>query len=78
GHAVSVCLQAIDSGLDNLRVICQAEIVVRAEIQDRALVHADTRALRAQDLPLGFVEALRANVGKLGIKGFFERRVGHG
>ncbi|MEZ5982428.1 MAG: hypothetical protein R3C54_08990 [Parvularculaceae bacterium] len=55
-------------GLHDLPVVGEAEIVVRAEIEDFALLslvaHLDDRPLRRGDLALDLFETLLANIGE--------------
>jgi hypothetical protein len=58
-------------------VVCQAEVVVGAEIQHAALRDSDIGALRAQQLAFGLVQVSRTDVGELLIEDFLERGISH-
>jgi hypothetical protein len=58
-------------------MIRETEIIVGTEIQHRALRDQNVRTLWAQNAPLGFMQALGADIGELGIQNLFERLVGH-
>jgi len=62
GHAETVLLQAAPGGFDQAVVICQAQVVVGAEVQYMlAARQPDIGRLRAGDDALGFVEAVGAD-----------------
>ena len=58
-------------------MIREAEIVVGAEIEHRALRDPNIRTLWAQNAPLGFVQAFGPDVGELGIQNLFEGVIRH-
>ncbi|MNN11252.1 hypothetical protein D3C81_1242050 [compost metagenome] len=62
GHAEAVAVQRVLGGLDQVRVVGQAQVVVGAEIQHRAaVVQGDFRRLRAGDDAFGLEQPLRAD-----------------
>lgn len=59
GHAEAVAIQRVLGGLDDVRVIGQAQIIVGAEIQHAAAIgQGDLGRLRAGDDALGLEQAL--------------------
>src|ERR1019366_977993 len=63
-EAVAVLVERRTRRLDDARMRAQAEVVVRAEVEDgrRRLAHADRRALRAEQPPLTLLESGRAEL----------------
>jgi len=61
GHTVAMLLQSGGSGLSDLGVVGESQIVVGAKVEDLPLSHTNLGPLRAQDLSLGFVESRRAD-----------------
>ncbi len=49
--------------------------VVRAEVEDLAIAHADLGPLRAEQRPLLLVKTLLANLAELGVEELFEARI---
>src|SRR5262249_28031280 len=64
-QAVAVAAQTLVGGLDDGRVIGQAEVVVGAEVDDVATVGADGSALRRLQLALALVQPAGAEVLEL-------------
>jgi hypothetical protein len=65
-------LQPIGGGLSDVRVVGEPQIVVGAEIEDLTLCYANLGSLRAEYLPLRFVEACRADFNEPFRNSFFE------
>ena len=65
-QAVAPRLQPVVRGLDDVGVVGEAEVVVRAEVDDLAAVDRDAGPLRRLDPPLGLVQPLRLEVVDLG------------
>ncbi len=62
GHAETMRVQRILGGLDQLRVVGQAQVVVGTEVQHRAaVVQGDLGRLRAGDDAFGLEQPLRAD-----------------
>ncbi len=57
-QAVAECSSPSWAACDDVGMIGEAEVVVRAEVDDLAAVDRDAGALRRLDLPLALVEAL--------------------
>ena len=65
GHAVAVAVERRLAGGHQPRIVGEAEVVVRAEVEDfRAVGEADGGRLRARDDALGLVEAVGADLGE--------------
>ncbi|KAG1393372.1 hypothetical protein G6F59_014379 [Rhizopus arrhizus] len=62
GHAEAVGIQCVLGGLDQVRMVGQAQVVVGTEVQHlAAVVEGDLGRLRAGDDPLGLEQALGAD-----------------
>ena len=61
-HAVAPAVERLVRRLDHRRVTGEAEIVVRAEVEQLAPVDVDVRTLRRRHHVLGLVEARLANL----------------
>ena len=77
-HAIAVELKPAAGCLNDAGMIGQTQIIVGAEIQHAALCDLNLRLLRAQQPPLGFIQAFRTNVGQLLGGDLIQRRVSHG
>jgi hypothetical protein len=64
-HPVAPAVERLAGGLDDLRVVGEPEVVVRAEVEQLAAPgHVDVRTLRRRDLELGLVEPRLAHLGE--------------
>ncbi len=75
GQAVSPILQRLLRGGDDGGMIRQAEVVVRAEIEDHATGNGDRGLLRAGNDALALIEAGLFDLGQLLLKMILHRSV---
>ena len=73
GHAVAPLVKGFAGGGGNCGMLREAEVIVRAKVQDRLAVgHTDGGALRRHDDALVFEGAGGADVFELGLYLFYE------
>ena len=70
-------LQAFDGRLPHFRMIGEAEIVIRTEVDDLAVRDTDLRALRTENVPLGLLQAGGPDVTQRLLYRFLEGGIGH-
>ena len=71
-HPIAMFRKTVGCGLAHVRMVGETEVVVRAEVDDLALRHADLGALGRKNFPLALVETGRLDLGELLLDGFLE------
>ena len=78
GHAVAEAFQTIGGGGDDVGMIRQAEIIVRAEVDDLAVADLDGGTLRPLKLPFALVKPLGFQIVELGPQLIAQAFLAHG